>query len=197
MAFRDDREALRQQVRVLREDVEALADTVRSLESALETKAREVASTARAKRGKRSFVMVLSILIAAVSVVVVFLIGGASGAEAEMLFGQVRSVTGRAPAQVGNRCTLFISPSESEEWNRQIDVLCDGRVVYGGGSLGHISCSLSGGRAERCTDSDPSPDGGDPRLQLDRSARLVRIDDAPPPWTIEIELTTPPEEVRP
>jgi hypothetical protein len=74
-----------------------------------------------------------------------------------------------------------------------MDVLCAGHIVYGGGSSGYISeCDERDDLTWRCVDDHFSPDGGDPRLTFDRGRRTIRIEDNPPHWSLDIDLTTPP-----
>jgi len=196
MAFRDDREALRQRIQELREEAERLAKQRDDGRAALAEIHRDFDERVRAAMRKGTRIPLLVAAGVLTPLVVIFAVGflapncGGSGV-AEMLFGNVTVATGEAPVPQGTPCTVFIRGG-GDDWDIRMNVLCGGRTVYGGGSKGYMDCDRVDSVAVSCADSDYTADGGDPRVSFDRgSARLV-IEDQLPDWRLEIALSPPP-----
>lgn len=198
MAFRDDREALRQRIDKLRAELEPVEAERQALSIEIAAAREDVGQQARVRMGATPAIgcgMAASILV--LGIVVSFFGGSCAGSSAETFYGEVRATTGAAPVAPGARCTAFFAPQgdSDSDYDGQLTVICDGRILYGGGSLGYLECAFSADQLVTCADGDFTPDGGDPKVLLDRRARQVVVEDRPPAWRVEIELTTPPAEL--
>ena len=184
MAFRDETEALRQRARRLEEEIATLDREridhdaeARDLEEGVETRARIVSGGA----WKAVVAAVPVILLAGVGAVM----ASGSNAGAETLYGTVHRTEGGAPVAEGARCTAFLAPvnDSDSDFDVHLDVLCDGRVVYGGDSGGYLACE----RPTRCVDPMPSAEDGDPALVYERlDDASIRVADRG--WTLGIRL---------
>lgn len=185
MAFRDETEALRQRERTLQASLDALrrerdelVEATRLLDQNVEARASELATGAP-----------LLGVFAGVALVALVGAGIASGAGASgsrTYYGQVVRVSGEARISPDARCTVFVSENDSDHYDAQVSVLCDGRVIYGGGSLGYVGCTEREGLIVRCEDESFSDDGDDPKMTFDSVARTVRIEDSSPAWSVDI-----------
>jgi hypothetical protein len=190
----DESEDLRRRIGELQSELDSLERERSRLDVALA----QVDSTPPKKielpnKGKLAVAFLVAPLVIGGVIVAVALGGGNSGAET--LYGRVTRSSGTAPARDGTPCTIFLSPGD-ENYDAQIDVLCGGRIVYGGGTLGWIGeCEERDNLPWRCIDPAFSDDGGDPKLLFDRAARSVRVSERN--WRIDIELVTPPAGVAP
>jgi hypothetical protein len=185
MAFRDETEALRQRVRTLQESLDALRrerdqllDATRVLDQGVEARAAEL--TTGSPR--------LALFAGAALVVLIGagIASGASSSDSRTYYGRVVGASGEASVRSGARCTVFVSDAESEHYDAKISVLCGGRVIYGGGSLGYVGCTEREGAIARCEDESFSDDGGDPKMTFDRAAQTVRVEDSSPAWAVDI-----------
>jgi hypothetical protein len=200
VAFRDDREALRFRIRELGDEIDRMARERDRIRIALREIDGDVEGQVKAMLNlKKSPLAAVGILILVGGIGAgVFFAGSSGDGSSETMYGQVRSATGaQAPAAEGTDCTIFTRDEENEdedsdqgEWSN-VGVLCGGRMVYGGGSLGYLYCQRAPNRAVvRCRDGDFTSDGADPKLEFDRAAARVVVEERN--WRVEIELTTPP-----
>lgn len=185
MAFRDETEALRQRVRTLndaldaaRRERNALVEATRELGQGVEARAKELDSGI-------SLVTVM-VGVALAGVAVGGFVAGASGSSSRTYYGRVVSVSGEAPVPEGARCTTFISESDSDDHRSKISVLCNGRLIYGGESLGYVGCDEDDGVITRCEDEEFTGGNGDPKMTFDSAGGTIRVEDAPPAWTVAI-----------
>lgn len=107
----------------------------------------------------------------------------------EALTGRVVSVSGSAPATVGETCRAELS-SELGRFNASAVVECAGQRLYGYGTFGQLQCECAGGRAVSCSDPLPILDDGDPMLTLDRRTGRLTLADGNR-WRIQIALAGP------
>lgn len=189
MAFRGEREALRFQVSQLEREV---AEHTKELEEHVAAAAgvdAEIASDVRLLHGRGRVILALPALIALGAVAAIVLASQGSS-DAEVVFGDVRAVTGTAPVPQGTRCTAFVTPMDSDDskYDTDVEVLCGERLVYGGETLGGVDCEKTNGRAVLCVDSDATAEGGDPKLRFDRNAGSIVVEDRAPDYRIEIGL---------
>lgn len=195
MAFRDDTEALRTKIRGLQEELDAFEEEKRAIEAERRELGGDVEERARVLAGgsHRVWIFVAMFLLPIVGGVVMFTAMG-TGTESETMYGRVSGVTGAAPVAEGTRCAVFLNPESDDDsdWNGRLGVICDQRVIYGGGSGGYLVCEWRGGRAWRCVDTDYSQEGGDPAIGFDRRQRSVHVEERRPAWSLDVELTTPP-----
>ncbi len=198
VAFRDEDEALRQQIGVLRREIDALARE----QSDLEEERRALASTieeqanAHVSSPRIIWIMGAAAMVALVGVLAFGLSASAGGSNSDVLYGRVVAATGAAPVAMGARCTTFVEPAsgKNQDYEARLAVLCDGRVVYGGGTAGYARCDEGSGLRWTCYDVDFSDEGGDPKLRFERRTRQIWV--AEREWRIRIELTTPPRGTR-
>lgn len=191
MAFRDETEALRQRARTLQASLDDLRKERRALEEETRTLAASADERARELATGPSLVTVM-IGVAIVAVAVAGFVAGASGSSSRTYYGRVIRASGAARVHEGARCTAFVSEPDSEDHRRKLGVLCDGRVLYGGGSLGYVGCDDDDGVATRCEDESFSRDGGDPKLTFNSAAGTLRLEDADPAWLVDIALGAAP-----
>ncbi len=189
----DSSELLRRRIRELREEIDALSTEQARLRRELPQVGQDIEARVAAQPKKGSVVLSFLLLptIAIVGVGIFAVAGGASS-DSETFYGRVVSTSGRAPVEEGARCTIFVEPG-GEDYDAQFAVLCNSRLVYGGDSVGFIpECTERGDLRFRCVDGEYSADSGDPAFLFDRMSRLARVEDGPPRWRVDIELTTPP-----
>lgn len=185
MAFRDETEALRQRARTL----QASLDDLRKERLVLEEETRTIATSAEERARKlapRTSLFTLMIGVALAGLAVAGFVAGASGSNSRTYYGNVAGASGAAPVPEGARCTVFVSEPDSEDHRSQVGVLCDGRVLYGGGSLGYVGCDDDDGVATHCEDESFTSEGGDPKLIFDRARGRVRVEDSGPAWVVDI-----------
>jgi hypothetical protein len=199
VTFRSDADALRLQLRVLREEIDALERERRDLEREASTLESEVEARVRALSGGAWRAPAIVGGLAASGIALAMVIGAGMGSEAETLYGRVTSVSGSPPVPDGARCTGFLSPhgDSDSDYDLQIELVCDGRAVYGGGTGGYIECDDDESvRPRHCVDRDFTAEGGDPRLELSRDAEAVRMRVEEPSWRLDVELALPRRSVR-
>jgi hypothetical protein len=110
-----------------------------------------------------------------------------------MRFGRVNATTGSAPHGVGTPCTSFIHyvSDDDSSWNAQLEVICNGTTLYGGDGGGYLVCDWTDDDvAMSCHDDDFTSEGGDPKIRLNRGQGLILVEDQPPPYQVQIELTS-------
>lgn len=194
----DEQTSLRREVDELRDDLDILARETSRARAAI----REPfdPSTEPAVRGARAIPLVVlpAMFIPTAIVLAVLFLGSSGNSSSETLYGRVSAASGQAAGRLGARCTVFLRAVDDEDssYDTRIDVLCGHDVLYGGESKGYLNCGRSGGLVWRCSDGQYTDEGGDPRLELDRRARRVHVDDRSPTWSLDIELTTPPAGVE-
>jgi hypothetical protein len=197
VGFRDETEAVRHRLQQLREELDELTDERDRLSAETRELDGDVEARAALLAGKSYRIWLFLGGFVAVAVVAALVVSrGSPGSET--LYGHVRATTGEAPVSEGARCTAFLSSvgDDDSDYDRKLDVVCGDRIVYGGGSLGYLACEFRDEHLVRCGDPDFSADGGDPRLELLRDERRIRVEDRYPTWSVEIELTTPPSGIR-
>lgn len=191
LTFRSDTDALRLQVRLLRDEIEALERERRDLEREASMLESEAEARARAvSGGSWRLPVIIGVLILGV-VLLMTVVVPAMGSDGETLYGRVVSTSGSPPVPEGARCTAFVSPhtDSDSDFDVQIELLCDGQVVYGAGSSGYVECGGDHSRPAHCLDTDFTAEGGDPQLELVRAQRRIRVEE--PTWRIDIELLLP------
>ena len=196
MGFRDEREALRFQVDVLEREIAEQSKELEGQAQKLAELDADIDREVTLVHGRGRVLLVLPILIFGV-VIGGIMVGARTGTSAEMLFGDVRVATGTAPVPMGARCTLFVTPAgkDNAKLDTDLEVLCDGRLVYGGDSLGAIGCQKIDGRAVLCEDPTFTVQDGDPKVRLDRRAGTVVVEDRAPDFRLEIGLAPPPRRL--
>jgi hypothetical protein len=142
--------------------------------------------------GERFWILVPILLVG--GVVLGAFLGGSGSGDAETIFGDVQRATGSSPVPVGARCTVFVSPVNDDDarWDTDVEVLCGGRLLYGGETLGGVDCRKVAGRAVRCDDTGYTDQGGDPRMRFDRPSGKVVVADRRPDYRVEIVFAPPP-----
>jgi len=194
MGFRDETEALRHQKHRLDAEVRALDDERARLRAEVADAARSIDERVAAGVAGAGVGPAIGLgALAGVIGLVAFLPGDPGGNTT--LFGQARAVTGDAPVGVGAPCTAVLDflDQEDDSTTSRLEVICAGRTIYGGGEAGYLACEYDDDEVVvRCSDTDVSSDGGDPRLALDRAARTLVLEDRSPTWRMEIALTVVP-----
>jgi hypothetical protein len=117
--------------------------------------------------------------------------GGGGGIAAATYEGTVRTTIGAAPASVGDACRIEVTPSSGGSYPCRVVVACDGRTLYGAGTTGYLACGLDTSRALTARDDSPTPNGGDPMLDLRASHGEVIVHDQAPAgaWAVSIAFT--------
>jgi hypothetical protein len=185
VVFRDGREALEARIAAIESELDAMrAETSRS-QAERDTHLREIRARARKLTAKRLGVPVLVI---AVGLVALATQATATTSSSETLYGIVQSVSGQPPVAEDTRCAAFVHVEDAEEDTVKIDVLCDGRILYGGGTYGYMECDDFSSMPSRCADTVPTSEGGDPMLRFDRARRTLTVEDRSPRWQVTIDL---------
>lgn len=106
--------------------------------------------------------------------------------------GRVTAVSGTAPAEVEEACTLRVDSRFLWDQNCRIEVRCGQRPLYGGEGLGYNECLLQDGVPVSAEDARDTAHEGDPKLSLDLpSGQVVVSDDAPVRYVLTITLDPP------
>jgi hypothetical protein len=87
------------------------------------------------------------------------------------------SETSNMGLAAGQACTVRVAPVSMLEFNCHVEVICDGRSVYGAHPMGYAHCDVDGGRVTRAFDPDPSALDGDAAVNVDFAAHEVVIRD--------------------
>ncbi len=89
----------------------------------------------------------------------------------------VVSTEGAAPLAKGARCDLRVTP-DPKAATCTAHLMCGHRVVYGEGTMGVAGCTLdAGGAVLHVSDTEPTPKGGDPELDVDVAGRTMTLAD--------------------
>jgi hypothetical protein len=190
MAFRDETEALRHRRGLLQSENEELDAERARLVAELESEAQDVERSVKLRvGGSIGLLLFISLVLPTVAVAVLFL-GGGAGAGAETIFGSIDATTGNPPVREGAPCTVFISDyaSDDSSYSARMEVVCDGRTIYGGSGSGLLDCTWGHVYATHCVDPDFTSDGGDPKLTFDRDEGEVIIEDQRPRWGVRVRL---------
>lgn len=188
----DEQEALHRETRELREELDSLERQTRQARMAVSEPFDPSADPVVRGRRVSPFVVLPAMLVPSVILIAVFFAGGGSSSS-ETLYGTVRAASGATAVPVGTRCTMFVgSVDDDSKHDAHLTVLCAGHVVYGGPDWGYIDCTRDARLVWQCSDRGYTAESGDPRLELDRRARRVHVDDLAPQWSLDIDLTTPP-----
>ncbi|MBX3275076.1 MAG: hypothetical protein KF729_32730 [Sandaracinaceae bacterium] len=116
--------------------------------------------------------------------------------------GTVRAVEGPAPADVGDACTVTVTPRYTDS-NCRVVVSCGGRDLFGaatdvalglgvGAQPRHptptlaTTCTSAAGSLERAVSEPGTPSY--PRLSLEPARRTATLTSSAPAWRIEIAL---------
>lgn len=79
----------------------------------------------------------------------------------------VTQVIGSPGVEQGGRCTIAITPSSGGPYNCRIQIDCGATNLYGSrSSNGYASCGSGAGGGLVARDDTPTPQGGDPTLDL-------------------------------
>lgn len=196
MGFRDENEALRFQLSTVERELIERRREREEQSAALATLEAEIEREVRIVSGKGRVFLLMPLLVALAAVVFTATCGS-GGSDAEMMFADVDAVTGQPPVPVGARCTLFVTPITDDDasFDTDVEILCNGTLVYGGGSLGGVNCDKVDDRAVRCEDTDFTKDGGDPKMLIDRRAGRVVVEDRAPDYRLELRFAPPPRSL--
>lgn len=104
----------------------------------------------------------------------------------------VKAVSGQSPVRVGARCDLRVSPL-ARGGQCQTRLRCGASVVYGAGESGYAECAVEGNAVVRVTDPDTTPNGGDPKIDVDVAAGTVTVADeiGAVKWSADLTLDAP------
>lgn len=93
--------------------------------------------------------------------------GGPIAIEAQTHAATVTQVIGAPGVVVGTPCSVQVTPSSGGVYNCRIQIDCGASNLYGSrSSNGYASCGLDAQRGLRARDDSPTPQGGDPTLDL-------------------------------
>ncbi len=108
---------------------------------------------------------------------------GAADSQPRRIRAEVTRVGGNPIVRVSERCEFLVQrrPLEKGAFYCNAQVLCGGKLVYGGPDRGYFACKLYSAPRRDVVGSDPSTtsDDHDPALSLDTRAGVLRVwDDA-------------------
>jgi hypothetical protein len=185
VAFRDDREAVLARIDAVESEIADIDAAIERIEAERERHWADIRSGARVGR-KVFWVPLAAGVVAAVAFFA--LESGKPGGSRETLYGTVRDATGGSPVSADTRCAIFFEVEDSDSDRIGVDVLCGGRVVYGGRSQGFLTCDDFDGSPRSCDDGEPTSEDGDPKLRFDRARGRVEVLDETPQWQLVIDL---------
>jgi hypothetical protein len=104
--------------------------------------------------------------------------------------GFVTTVSGDAPASVGDVCSVSVRPANSvRRTNCRVVVRCGEETLYGRTGAGYAHCDVRDGTPASATDMGDTSDDGDPILTLNLTAgNLIVSDEGDKPYEVTINL---------
>lgn len=85
--------------------------------------------------------------------------------------------TSNAGLTAGAACTVRVAPVAMRDFNCHVEVVCDGRTVYGALPTGYAHCDVDRSRVTRAFDPDPTGVDGDAAITADIDGHRVLIED--------------------
>jgi hypothetical protein len=107
--------------------------------------------------------------------------------------GTVSAVSGMSPVAVGARCALRVTPiRKGEECLARLQ--CGGTMLYGKGTTGVAACTIVEKTIQRVLDESPTPNGGDPRIDIDPAGGKAVVSDeiGAKRWSVTVDLKEAP-----
>jgi len=124
--------------------------------------------------------------------------GAASGAvPAVSLQGTVTTVTGTPPVAAGTACQVIVNPVSAGGFTCRIQIICNGQMLYGGGTTGFAHCGVAPGPdglvGVTAQDTATTPQDRDPAVDLRLAEGRVILSDMAGSalWSITIEVPRP------
>jgi hypothetical protein len=126
-----------------------------------------------------------------IAALVLVLIGTGCAADADPMTASVHvaSATAGAPVDVGDACTLELTPDFRQGVNCHVSLVCGETSLFGGQRVGGYSvCTTADRRFLTATDGETSAGDGDPSLIVDIEAGTLRWRDGNPEQTVELTI---------
>jgi hypothetical protein len=107
----------------------------------------------------------------------------------------VREATGATTVRAGSTCNLELDwDTGADELPCRALIRCGTTRVYGDVGSGFFGCTVDAHGPIRGEDTNPTSDGGDPRILVDRATRTIVVSDDAPAWSITLHYFTDEDE---
>ena len=105
--------------------------------------------------------------------------GLAFDAQPRQVRAEVTRVTGNPVVRPGDMCEFLIErrSRERESFYCNAQVVCGGRLLFGGPERGYFVCRLEEGEHRHIIGQDPSTKDGDPAFRINTHEGIMRIAD--------------------
>ena len=102
--------------------------------------------------------------------------------------------TGRSPRAGDSVCELSVDPTIGSGFSCRIVLRCHGEIIYGLDTTGYNDCALAEGVAIRASDTGPTSENSDPRLEMNLIAGTLTVSDDGPrgDWSASFDLIEDP-----
>jgi len=106
----------------------------------------------------------------------------------------VTATSGASHVHVGDACRLDITSHSEAGRLCRVFVECGDRRVYGSVGYGYLPCQVTPDQGVvHAEDDNPTSDGGDPRITIDRITNTATVSDDGPAWSITLAMDAVPE----
>jgi hypothetical protein len=94
----------------------------------------------------------------------------------------------------GTPCTVRVVPVSMQDFNCHVEVVCNGRTLYGTLPTGYAHCDVEGASVLGAQDADHSGQDGDPAINVDLAGNRAVVTDsvAGRPTRVRLALDVPP-----
>lgn len=115
--------------------------------------------------------------------------GGPIAITAQTVRASVTSIIGSPGVAQGDACTIAIGEGGGP-FNCRVQITCGATTLYGAGSTGYTRCTRDAQGATVARDTDPTPSGGDPTLDLRLGAGEAVLTDQTPAgtWVVSMRI---------
>lgn len=98
------------------------------------------------------------------------------------------AVSGRSDVHVDQVCRYELDWNADPIEGCRAFVRCGDVPLYGGLGAGFFECTVDDEGIVRGEDAEPTGEGGDPRLVVDRAAHTITVSDDGPSWSITLTM---------
>lgn len=100
----------------------------------------------------------------------------------------VELATGATTIGRGTACRVELDWNADPIEGCRALVRCGDTFLYGGVGTGHFDCTVDDHGLVRGQDANPTAEGGDPRLVVDREAQRLTVSDDDPTWSVTLAV---------
>lgn len=117
-------------------------------------------------------------------------VGGPIAVAPAAFDATVTSIIGTPGVASGDTCHVDVGPGDGP-WPCHVVITCGGVAIYGAGTTGWTGCGREPDGSLRVRDTSPTPDGGDPTLDLQLGAGTAVLTDETATGTWVVQLAFP------